>query len=236
MTIPTNNPYLIRAMGPVTMPDGSVITNAGEGAVCLECHQNRNGSATNQLVQYPLGQYTWFGGSSFGVHDNPQGDMIEGVNANTYGQTIPNSAHLYSVTNLCVGCHMQTLASTDPGLLHVGGHTFEMSYNAVTTNGAALVTNTVNKVDVCVQCHGPISSFNFLVGDLEGNGVIEGPQSRGLEPAQQTVHAVAERDLPVEPEQLRGGWLGEDNWPQLDPNQLAAEVPDGRLQLAVCQQ
>jgi len=172
-TVPTNNPYLLRVMSPVTMPDGTVITNAGEGALCLECHQNRNGSATNQLVQYPLGQNTWFGGSSFGAHDNPQGDMIEGINANTYGQTIPSSAHCYSVTNLCVGCHMQTVASSDPAFLHAGGHTFEMSYTVV-TNG---VTNTFDKVAVCVQCHGPISSFNFLCEDFEGIGVIEGPQT-----------------------------------------------------------
>jgi hypothetical protein len=145
--------------------------------LCLECHQNRNGSATNQLVQYPRGQNTWFGGSTFGAHDNPQGDMIEGINAFTYGQTIPSSAHCYSVTNLCVGCHMQTLASTDPALLKVGGHTFNMTYNAVTTNGATLVTNTVDRVDVCVQCHGPISSFNFLCEDFEDIGVIEGPQT-----------------------------------------------------------
>ena len=172
-TIPTNNPHLLRTLAAVTMPDGTVITNAGEGALCLECHQNRNGSATNQLVQYPKGQNTWFGGSSFGAHDNPQGDMIEGINANTYGQIIPSSAHCYSVTNLCVGCHMQTLASTNPAFLLAGGHTFNMSYNVV-TNG---VTNTIHKVDVCVQCHGPISSFNFLCEDFEDIGVIEGPQT-----------------------------------------------------------
>ena len=98
------------------MPDGTVVTNAGEGALCLECHQNRNGSATNQLVNYPIGKNTWFGGSSFGAHDNPQGDMIEGINAITYGQTIPSSAHRYAVTNLCVGCHMQTLSRDRSGL------------------------------------------------------------------------------------------------------------------------
>ena len=48
-----------------------------------------------------------------------------------------------------------------------------MSYNVV-TNG---VTNTVDKVDVCVQCHGPISSFNFLCEDYNGDGVIEGVQT-----------------------------------------------------------
>ena len=94
-TVPTNNPHLLRTLSAVTMPDGTVVTNAGEGALCLECHQNRNGSATNQLVNYPIGKNTWFGGSSFGAHDNPQGDMIEGINAITYGQTIPSSAHRY---------------------------------------------------------------------------------------------------------------------------------------------
>src|ERR1039458_7640960 len=113
-TVPANNPHLLRTLSAVTMPDGTVVTNAGEGALCLECHQNRNGSATNQLVNYPLGKTTWFGGSSFGAHDNPQGDMIEGINAHTYGQSIPSSAHRYSVTNLCVGCHMQTVNVGDP--------------------------------------------------------------------------------------------------------------------------
>jgi hypothetical protein len=175
-TTPTNDSHLIRIMGSVTMPDGTVVTNAGEGALCLECHHNRNGSATNQLVAYPLGKNTWFGGSSFGPHDGPQGDMIEGVNAFTYGQTIPSSPHRYVVTNLCVGCHMQTVAKTDPAFLQAGGHTFNMSYNLVTTNGATLVTNSYDKVDVCVQCHGPIPSFNFQTADYNGDGVIQGVQ------------------------------------------------------------
>jgi hypothetical protein len=173
ITIPTNNPHLIRAMGPVTMPDGSVITNAGEGAVCLECHQNRNGSATNQLANYPLGKSTWFGGSSFGAHDNVQGDMIEGVNAMTYGQAIPSSPHRAAVTNLCVGCHMQALASSDPGIYLAGGHTWNMSYNTV-TNG---MTNTVDEVGACMPCHGPITSFNFPTADYDGDGVINGVQT-----------------------------------------------------------
>ena len=183
-TVPANNPHLIRALGAVTMPDGTVVTNAGFGAVCLECHQNRNGSAANQLVNYPIGKTTWFGGSTFGVHDNPQGDMIEGINANTYGQSIPSSAHRYAVTNLCVGCHMQTVnqyigstTNLDPAFLHAGGHTFSMSYSLVTTNGGTLVTNSYDKVDVCVQCHGPIDSFDMVRGDYNGDGVTEGVQT-----------------------------------------------------------
>jgi hypothetical protein len=176
-TVPTNNPHLLRMLAAVTMPDGTVVTNAGEGALCLQCHHVRNGSATNQLVNYPIGQPTWFGGSSFGVHDGPQGDMIEGINAHTYGRTIPSSAHRYAVTNLCVGCHMQSTTTTDPAFLKAGGHTFGMTYSVVTTNGGLLVTNTYGKLDVCAQCHGSVSSFDMVRGDYNGDGVIEGVQT-----------------------------------------------------------
>ena len=173
MTMQTNNPHLLRTLADVTMPDGTVVTNAGFGALCLQCHHNRNGSVTNQLVNYPAGKATWIGGSAFGPHDGPQGDMIEGINAVTYGQNIPSSAHRFAVTNLCVGCHMQTVDSTDPAFLHAGGHTFRMSYNTV-SNG---VTNTVDKTDACAQCHGPVASFDMPRQDYNGDGVIEGVQT-----------------------------------------------------------
>ena len=174
-TTPTNNPHLLRILGNVTMPDGTTVTNAGEGSLCLECHHTRNGAAATNVANYQQGKPTWFGGSSFGVHDSPQGDMIEGINAITYGQSIPSSAHRYTVTNLCVGCHMQaTAAPTDPSFLKAGGHTFHMSYTLVSTNG---VTNTVNRVDACVQCHGPIDSFNMPRQDYNGDGVIDGVQT-----------------------------------------------------------
>ena len=176
-TMPTNNPHLVRMLAAVTMPDGTVVTNAGFGALCLQCHQVRNGSVAIQLANYPVGKNTWFGGSSFGVHDSPQGDMIEGVNAYTYGKLIPSAAHRTAVTNLCVGCHMQDAPYGDPAYLQAGGHTFDMTYNVVTTNGSTLVTNSYDKVDVCIQCHGPIDSFDMVRGDLNGDGVIEGVQT-----------------------------------------------------------
>lgn len=175
-TMPTNNPHMLRVLGSVTMPDGTTVTNAGEGSLCLECHHTRNGAAATNVANYQQGKPTWFGGSSFGVHDSPQGDMIEGVNAITYGQSIPSSAHRYTVTNLCVGCHMQATASdpNDPSFLKAGGHTFHMSYTTVSTNG---VTNVVDKVDACFQCHGPIDSFDMPKQDYNGDGVIEGVQT-----------------------------------------------------------
>jgi len=173
LTIPAGNAHLIRALGPVTLPDGTTVTNAGAGALCMQCHHNRNGSAADQIVKYPLGQPTWIGGSSFGPHDGPQSDMLEGANAITYGQTIPSSAHRFAVQDTCVGCHMQAVGTTDPAFLQAGGHTFKMSYTVV--NGG--VTNTVDKVDVCVQCHGPIDSFDMVREDYDGDGIIEGVQT-----------------------------------------------------------
>jgi hypothetical protein len=176
MTSPTNNPHMIRMLANVTMPDGTVVTNAGEGALCLQCHHVRNGAAATNVANYQAGKPTWYGGSSFGVHDGPQGDMIEGVNAITYGKDIPSSAHRYTVTNLCVGCHMQAAVTdpADPSFMKAGSHTFAMSYSVVGTNG---VTNIVDKTDACVQCHGPIDDFDMVRQDYNGDGVIEGVQT-----------------------------------------------------------
>jgi hypothetical protein len=99
--------------------------------------------------------------------------MIEAANAITYGLTIPSSAHRLTVTNLCVGCHMQTEPTTDPGWLHVGEHTFENKYS-VTNNG---VVTVVDQVTVCNQCHGGITTFNFPVEDYANLGSIQGVQT-----------------------------------------------------------
>ncbi len=172
-TVPSNDSHLIRSMASVKFGNGTVITNGGEGNLCMNCHHSRDGSAVTNVANYPKGLFTWAGGSSFGPHDGPQGDMLEGINAITYGLVLPSSAHRFTVSNTCVGCHMQTLASTDPGFLLAGGHTFEMSYNVV-TNG---VTNKISKVSVCAQCHGQIASFDFPVEDYNGDGVIQGVQT-----------------------------------------------------------
>jgi predicted nucleic-acid-binding Zn-ribbon protein len=173
LTTPANDSHLLRIMASATFGDGTVITNGGEGNLCMNCHHSRDGDAVTNVINYKLGLATWAGGSSFGPHDGVQGDMIEGINAITYGQTIPSSAHRESVTNSCVGCHMQTLASSNPGFLLSGGHTFEMSYNVI-TNG---VTNKIDQVAVCNQCHGGITTFNFPVEDYANTGAIQGVQT-----------------------------------------------------------
>jgi hypothetical protein len=168
-----SNPHQLRAANEYTLPEGTTITNAGFGALCMECHHSRNGSASNNITNYKLGLPTWAGGSSFGVHDSTAGDMVEGVNGFTYGKFIPSSTHSHVVKDVCVGCHMQPVVAGDPAFTKAGGHTFSMTYSVV-TNG---VTTVVDKVDVCVKCHGPMEGFNFARKDYDGDGVIQGVQT-----------------------------------------------------------
>jgi len=158
-TIPANNPHMIRTLASVTLQDGTVVTNAGEGLLCMECHQARQKAATYATTYH----------SNFGPHHGPQADMLEGVNGYTYGEIIPSSAHANAVSNTCVACHMQSLATSDPALTYAGGHTFEMAWN------------NDDLVAACQQCHGPaITEFNFPLQDYDGDGVIEGVQTEVL--------------------------------------------------------
>ena len=167
------NDKQLRADGIITLDDGTSVTNAGLGGFCMNCHQSRNGSVNNSIDKYPLLQQTWNGGSSFGVHDNNAADMLEGVNGYTYGKVIPSSAHRMAISNTCVACHMQTLPTTDPGFTKAGGHTMKMSYEAVSGG----VTNVVDVTTICAQCHGPVSTFDMVVTDYNGDGIIEGVQT-----------------------------------------------------------
>ena len=168
-----SNPHQLRAGTTCTLSDGTTVTNAGSGALCMNCHHIRNGPSYSNITNYQQGLPTWAGGSSFGTHDGPQGEMLEGVGAITYGKVLPSAAHRTAITNTCAGCHMQPVASTDPAFLQAGGHTFNMTYEVVTAG----VTNTFDKVDVCIQCHGQIDSFDMVRQDYNGDGVIEGVQT-----------------------------------------------------------
>jgi nitrate reductase cytochrome c-type subunit len=166
-----SNPYQLRLSYNVTLSDGTVVTNAGAGGFCMECHNNREGSVTNMLAKYPLSQTNWAGGLGFGTHDSPQGDMLEGVNAVTYGQVIPSAPHAYVIANTCVGCHMQPIATNDPAFTLAGGHSTKMSY----TNSLGA---KIPVAYVCTQCHGAVTNFDILAPDYVGYGYSQGIQTQ----------------------------------------------------------
>jgi hypothetical protein len=159
VTVPTNNPHLLRTLAAVTLNDGTTVTNAGEAALCMNCHQSRQ-NATNYVE-------TASGSPYFGPHEGPQADMLMGVNGVTYGLTIPSSAHRDAVTNLCVTCHMQKIDPADPLFLHGGGHTFRVMCDP----------DNLDLSGACAHCHGPITTFDLPREDYNGDGIIEGVQT-----------------------------------------------------------
>jgi len=164
----------IRNMISATLADGTVVpltgndsrgypVTAGEGILCMQCHQARQNATT--YVNNTAGS------AHYGPHEGPQADMLMGTNGYTYGQNIPTSAHQFVVENTCVACHMQEVPNTDPGFLHVGDHTFTPSY----TNAAGKKESLVG---ACQTCHGPeITTFDFALFDYNGDGQIQGVQT-----------------------------------------------------------
>lgn len=154
------NPGLLRTLEAATLMDGTTVTNAGKGALCMQCHHSRQNAATYAASTR--------GSAYFGPHEGPQADMLEGVNGFTYGQAIPSSAHANAITNTCVACHMQIVASSDPALLLAGGHTFKIMNDDA----------GISLVGACQRCHGPaITDFDFPLQDYDGDGVIDGVQT-----------------------------------------------------------
>jgi len=163
LTAPANDSHLIRNMASATLADGTKVTSAGEGILCMQCHQARTKAST----YVP----TTAGSSHYGPHEGPQADMLMGTNGYTYGQQIPSSAHQYVVTNTCIDCHMQTVATTDPAFLNAGDHTFSTTYAPAGNPAEDLVA-------ACQTCHGTdIQSFNFPLFDYNGDGKIDGVQT-----------------------------------------------------------
>ncbi len=157
-----NNPHMLRKLDPVTLMDGvTTITNGGLGQLCMNCHISRR-----DAVSYVE---TTTGSSQFGPHHGPQTDMLEGVNAITYGKEIASSAHSQAVKDTCVACHLQTVGASDPAAGLAGGHTFRNHYENGSTN--------IYLVGLCSNCHGPIDTFDFKRGDYDGDGVVDGVQT-----------------------------------------------------------
>lgn len=160
------NPHQLRTMD-VTLSDGETVTGAGNGTICMNCHQARQNA-----VEY-TNDYLNNLSTHYGPHHGPQADVISAKNAITFGNNIPTSPHLEATGDACVTCHMFP-GTTDPdgNVILVGSHTFKMSDD-----------NGVDNVAACAPCHGDIgTSFSdkkyYVNGnaDLDGNGVAEGLQ------------------------------------------------------------
>lgn len=162
-TSPDNATHLVRNVQPLQLADGTTVSNAGAGTLCMNCHKSRQNA-----IKYVASSK---GSSHYGAHHGPQADMLEGTNAYTYGLVIPSSAHADVVEDTCVHCHMQAIDATNPAFTKAGGHTFKVSW----TDSADAKQELVK---ACQGCHGPkVTSFNFPLLDYDGDGKIDGVQT-----------------------------------------------------------
>lgn len=148
-----------------TLKNGQAVNNAGLGGLCINCHQSRSNAIP--YVDNYLSNLT-----RFGPHHGPQGDMLIGTNAYTWGETLDQSPHFAAIENSCIGCHMYQNATPLNPETSVGGHTFSM------VNGLG-----EDNVAACTDCHGNVGTdFDqkklYINGsaDLDKNGVAEGLQ------------------------------------------------------------
>jgi len=163
-TAPSTNAHLVRTLNAVTLADGTKVTTAGAGTLCMNCHQSRQNAAVYAA--------NTAGSAHFGPHEGPQADMLSGTNGFTYGKKIPSSAHFDVVEDTCVMCHTQAPAATDKALGLYGGHTFKMSFAGTSAIPAGQL------VGACQTCHGPdATSFDFALMDYDGDGNIDGVQT-----------------------------------------------------------
>lgn len=161
------NPHQLRSVADVTLMDTSkpggptVVTEGGNGKLCMNCHISRRDAVTYVETDSP--------GSHFGPHHGPQTDMFVGANAITYDKDIPSSAHYGVIEDSCATCHMQETSTTSPEWTHVGGHTWEMAWDGP--------EGRVELTAACTACHGEIEGFNFRRKDYDGDGMVEGVQT-----------------------------------------------------------
>ncbi len=121
-----NNNVILRVQGDTAMlPSGYKATNVGNGALCITCHNTRNGMR-NDSVNVTAYQ---------APHAAAQGDVLMGQNAYfvSVGQRSPHAA----VENTCTTCHMEL--SPAPAEFSLPGNGTNHDFKA--------------SVKICGDCH-----------------------------------------------------------------------------------
>jgi hypothetical protein len=120
------------------LPSGFAATNVGHGAMCITCHNTRNGSH-NDWTQ-PLGVVSV---DDQAPHTAAQADVVMGENAYFMDQA-ERSPHSL-IKDSCVTCHMEL--SPPPA---------ELSYNQTGSNH-----DFAASLDICSNCHGAFDAANL---------------------------------------------------------------------------
>ncbi|MDO8567759.1 MAG: hypothetical protein Q7R57_03475, partial [Dehalococcoidales bacterium] len=119
----------VRIMGDTAMlPAGYQAKDVGKGAICITCHNTRNGAHNdNAPANAPTGYSA--------PHTAAQGDVLMGENA--YFVSVPERSPHANLDNTCVTCHMEKTPAPP-----------EFSMPGVGTNHGFKAS-----IDICSKCH-----------------------------------------------------------------------------------
>jgi hypothetical protein len=148
------NTAMVRLEGTVPVTAGGFgATGVGHGAVCIACHNSRNGLHNDQTT--PTAAFDT-------PHDGPQSDVLLGQNA-YFVNVGARGGHSY-ITNTCTNCHMQL--TPPPALL---------SYQQSGTNHSFKADLTI-----CTNCHGQFDGGTLQASTTQSLADLATKLSAGL--------------------------------------------------------
>jgi formate-dependent nitrite reductase cytochrome c552 subunit len=147
------------------LPAGFQANGVGRGALCITCHNSRNGNFTATSATATLhedGDVNWglrtavtSGNNSYSApHEACQGDVLMGRNAYFFGTGQIGERSRHSIlADACVTCHLQKTPA-DPNFgLTVGASGAGTNHSfGIITDATKTVNEQINAL--CSQCHG----------------------------------------------------------------------------------
>lgn len=148
----TATDWALRISGAVTFWNNPTVSfDAGNGSICLQCHQMRIVSpAVDPATPTATVDMT---NKRWGGHHGPQGNIFAGTGGYEYTSgTYNNSMHTTLVTNGCAECHMG-----DPYGTQAGGHQMGVTYE-YHGHDAYLLSG-------CITCHTDEDALELKIAD-----------------------------------------------------------------------
>lgn len=155
------NPNQLRFYGDTpNLPSGFAGHGMGKGALCLTCHNSRNGAqnGSDTLTFLHEDGETYNSGNPTGFsapHQADQGDVFTGHNAYFLGASLPMTSKHAAIQDTCVGCHMT---------LQPKGY---LSHGAPTQSGHLFRIEGADQQKLCASCHGSTVDGAGIQGQVE---------------------------------------------------------------------
>jgi predicted CXXCH cytochrome family protein len=155
------NPNQLRVFGSTPLlPSGFAVAGAGKGALCVTCHNSRNGlqnGSSTATYLHETGE-TYNAGNPTGFsapHQADQSDVFFGRNAYFMSGRLPLVSRHAAVEDTCVGCHMA-----------LNPKTF-LSHGAPAAKGHLFRIEAADLGVFCANCHGAGVNGEGLQGQVE---------------------------------------------------------------------